>query len=214
MREPIKTGILCVPEYDDVAVIAVRRLLARSGLGAVVLLDQGVGSQRNLVEDVLRRWCDEEELDLVLTIGGTLPAPGPSGREIVPEATLAVAERLLPGLPETMRAIAQEESPLALLDRGVAAIRGRTLLLNLPEGAAPALLFLQSVVDVIAPVIAHLRDDPAAPRLVDEVELGDEGAQPAPAPLVQPGMPGHGRQELDANEFAAFLRHGAGTPET
>ena len=135
----IKTGILCVPTYDDDAVTAVRRLLAGNAPGCVVLLDHTVTMQRHLVEEVLRRWADEDELDLIVTVGGTLPAPGPSGREIVPDATLAVAERLLPGLPETMRALAQEQAPLALLDRSVAAIRGRTLILNLPAGAAAAI---------------------------------------------------------------------------
>ncbi len=92
----------------------------------------------------------------------------------MPEATLAVAERLLPGLPETMRALAYEQSPLALLDRGVAAIRGRTVLLNLPAGAGPAALFLDAVVEVIPAIVRHLQDDPSAPQLADV--LDDEGA--------------------------------------
>ena len=100
----IKTGILCIPTYDEAAVQAVRRVLALIDGPFVLLADQHVSMQRYVVEDLLRRWCDEDELDFVMTVGGTLPAPGPSGREVVPEATLAVAERLLPGLPETMRA--------------------------------------------------------------------------------------------------------------
>ena len=99
----------------------------------------------------LRRWCDEEELDLVLTVGGTMPAPGPSGRQIVPDAAAEVAERSLPGLGEAMRAYAQETTDLALIERSAAVIRGRTLILNLPDGAGPATLFLEAVTGVIAP---------------------------------------------------------------
>ena len=152
----IKTGILCVPAYDEAAVSAVRRLLAGAAPGCIVLLDHNVPMQRHLIEEVLRRWADEDELDLIVTLGGTLPAPGPSGREIVPDATLAVAERLLPGLPETMRALAQERAPLAILDRSVAAIRGRTLILNLPGSTKGAIETIDAVIDVLPHAVSLL----------------------------------------------------------
>ncbi|MEI2422153.1 hypothetical protein V6O07_17875, partial [Arthrospira platensis SPKY2] len=107
--------------------------LLREELPALVLLQEAAPApQRYVIEERLRIWADEEELDLILTVGGTFPAPGPSGLEIAPEATRSVLEREMPSLPETMRASALDEFPLALLDRGVAGIRGRTLLLNLP----------------------------------------------------------------------------------
>jgi molybdopterin adenylyltransferase len=196
----IKTGILCVPAYAEDAVTAVRRLLANSAPGCVVLLDHTVAMQRHLIEEVLRRWADEDELDLILTLGGTLPAPGPSGREIVPDATLAVAERLLPGLPETMRALAQEAAPLAVLDRSVAAIRGRTLILNLPAGAAAATLFLESVVEVIPTVAAWLQEDSPDLRIVAD----EETSAPAPESAAA-DAPITGKRALDTAEFAAFL---------
>ncbi len=188
---PIKTGLLCIPAYDEAAVEAVRGLLAQAVRGLVVLQEGTAPTQRNVLEDLLCRWCDEEELDLVITIGGTLPAPGPSGREITPLATLAVAERTLPGLPEAMRAYAQDELPLAIIDGGVAAIRGRTLLLNLPAGAVPAALFLEGVVEVIGAVVAHLQEDPAAPPLTSRT------AAPEPPPASR---------GLNAEDFAAFLK--------
>lgn len=189
----VKTGLLCVPSYDESAFAAARRLLLEVVPGVVVLQEQAAPMQRNMVENILCRWCDEEELDLVITIGGTLPAPGPSGREIVPLATLAVAERQLPGLAENMRAVAQETLPLAIIDGGVAAIRGRTLILNLPAGAAAA-VFLEGVVHVIGAVVAHLQEDPAAPPLAEE-----GGSDEAPeAPPVGKG--------LNAADFADFLR--------
>ena len=135
---PIKTGLLCIPQYDEPAVDAVRRLLVAGVPGLLILQEHRAAMQRNLIEDILCRWCDEEELDLIVTIGGTLPAPGPGAHEIVPDATLAVAERQLPGLGEAMRAYAQDDLPLAIIDRSIAAIRGRTLLINLPAGPKPA----------------------------------------------------------------------------
>jgi molybdopterin adenylyltransferase len=196
---PIKTGLLCIPQYDESAVEVVRRLLATGVPGLLILQEQRAAMQRNVIEDILCRWCDEEELDLIITIGGTLPAPGPGAREIVPDATLAVAERQLPGLGEAMRAYAQDDLPLAIMDRSVAAIRGRTLLVNLPAGPKPAKLFLEAVVDVIGATVAHLREDPAAPPLADEEEVEDTEEDEAESPQ---------KRGLNADDFAAFLKRG------
>jgi molybdopterin adenylyltransferase len=198
---PVKTGLLCVPTYDEAAVDAVRRLLAAHVPGFFLVQEQRASMQRNLIEDILCRWCDEEELDLVVTIGGTLPAPGPGAREIVPDATLSVAERHLPGLPETMRAAAQDELPLAIIDRSVAAVRGRTLLLNLPAGAAPAELFLGAIADVLGAVVAHLQEDPAAPQLADGLVPDDSGGE---SDAQGPAAPA--KRGLNADDFAAFLK--------
>jgi molybdopterin biosynthesis enzyme MoaB len=197
---PVRTGLLCIPTYDEAAVDAVRRILSQHVPGFLLLAEQRASMQRNLLEDLLRRLCDEDELDLVVTIGGTLPAPGPGGREIVPEATLAVAERQLPGLAEAMRAHAEDELPLAMIDRSVAAIRGRTLLLNLPAGAVPARYFLEGVAEAISAIVAHLQEDPHAPGVTgpsgDIPETTHDAADPPPP----------GRSGLNADEFAAFLR--------
>jgi molybdopterin adenylyltransferase len=199
----VRVGILTIPEPDEQATQVVQQKLQQHIPDTFLLLDRHAASHQHLIEEILRRWCDEEELDLVITIGGTLPAPGPSQHEIVPEATLAILERLLPGLPEAMRAHAQAQSDLALLDRGVAGIRGRSLVLNLPAGSAPALLFLTTVVDLIPTVIAHLQEQASAPRLTDVLEIEqveEKRDQPTAAlPLAQP-------TGLKSNEFAAFLQ--------
>lgn len=204
----VRTGILCIPTYDEAAAAGVRRLLTGAIPGVLIVLEHRTPGQRHLIAEVLRRWSDEEELDLILTIGATLPAPGPSGRELAPEATLDVAERLLPGLSEAMRAQGRAASPLALLERGVAAIRGRTAIINLPAGAGPAAFFLEAVVDVLPAVLAHLRDDPAAPDLADALAAAGEGGEPAAVP--PPAVPSAGgpseKKGLDPAEFADFLR--------
>ncbi len=196
----MRTGLLHVPTLDAATSQAVRALLHEAGVGAVVLLESAVGSQRNWVAETLRTWCDEEELELLLTIGGTLPAPGPAAAECVPEATLDVLERSLPALSETMRAEAAIDRLPALLDRGVAGIRSRTVIVNLPEGggAAP---FLAAIVDLLPAVVAHLQGDPAAPRFAPAGSPSSEPPDPAQIepPAAQP------RAALNPDEFAAFL---------
>jgi len=191
---------------DDEAVTTIFRAIQQAHTPTILLMTAGALSQRNWIEEILGNWCDVEELDLVLTIGGTLPAAGPSAAEVVPEATRTVAERLMPGLAEAMRYHAQAESTLAWLDRGVVGIRGRSLIVNLPAGAAPALLFLDAIVDLLPIAIAHLQGDPTAPQLLDEVVLGkaeredDTSAPTAASPSASSG------KGLQAEEFAAFLK--------
>jgi molybdopterin adenylyltransferase len=198
----IRTGVLNNPLVDEAASQAVHRLLDQQQVGYVVVLTGSAAGPRNLIEETLRRWCDEEELDLVITVGGTLPAPGPSQLENIPEATLAVAERLVPGLPEAMRAHAGQTSRIALLDRSVCAIRGRTLILNLPEGAGLSALFLEGVVDQLPGIVAHLQSSANAPRPIDQAwpELDQSGHDQPAASRHPTAFSG-----LDSEEFAEFL---------
>lgn len=199
----VRTGILSVPQLDEDAVKVVLQLL-RANLSTLLLLQNtSVGSQRHWVEELLRQWCDEEELDLVITIGGTAPAPGPAPTEIVPDATQAVIERNMPGLAEAMRSYAAQEAALAWLDRGTVGIRGRSLLINLPAGAAPALLFLEAIVDLIEPTLMHLHEPANAPKLADLLEVQSTSDSFIEDDQLHPHKHAAG---LDANEFAAFLQ--------
>src|SRR5438105_13847567 len=85
--------------------------------------DDAAGISATLIELVDALHCD-----LVLTTGGTGPAP----RDVTPEATLAVADKVLPGFGEQMRAVSLKYVPTAILSRQVRVIRGRTLIVNLP----------------------------------------------------------------------------------
>jgi molybdopterin biosynthesis enzyme MoaB len=205
-RVTTRVGLLYVPQVDLATGDALRAALRNGGLAAVVLHEGYAADTRHWVEETLRRWADEEELDLILTVGGTLPAPGPSGREIVPEATLAVLERPMPGLVELMRWTVGDEVPRATLHRGVAGIRGRTLIVNLPAGAAaPALL--DAVVEDVDAILAHLREDVDAPGVADGMAADSQavGAESPPAPPSTPGGKG-----LTAADFAAFLQRRKG----
>ncbi len=95
----------------------------------------------------LTRWADSLALDLVITTGGTGIGP----RDVTPEATSAVIERELPGVTETLRAHGQERNRNSMLSRGIAGVRGRTLIVNLP-GSERA---VNESLDVILPWILH-----------------------------------------------------------
>ena len=99
------------------------------------------------IKQVLIEYADEMKLDIILTTGGT----GFSPRDFTPEATRDVVERLIPGIPEALRAYGQERTPYSMLSRGAAGIRGRTLIINLPgskKGVADSL-------DALFPAVLH-----------------------------------------------------------
>jgi molybdopterin adenylyltransferase len=215
----VRLGLLFVGEYEDGTFYGVQRVLRLAELRAVVMQQSQVDSHRHLLEEVLCRWSDEAELDLILTVGGVMPAPGPSAAERMADATVAVCERLLPGLPETMRWTLQEDVPLAALYRGVAGIRGRTLIINLPGGPSASCSFLESVATLIQPVLRFLEDGEPKPSLEQEVmawqhsgadyEAGSEERGTFEDSAAQAGnlageiTKGKGLQK---DEFAAFLQ--------
>jgi len=87
-----------------------------------------IPDERALIEFTLIELADVEGCHLILTTGGT----GPSPRDVTPEATLAVAHKVLPGFGEQMRAVSLKYVPTAILSRQVGVVRGSTLILNLP----------------------------------------------------------------------------------
>jgi len=87
-----------------------------------------IADEQPVIEATLKELVDEKGCHLVLTTGGTGPAP----RDVTPEATLAVAEKVMPGFGEQMRAVSLKYVPTAILSRQVAVIRGKALIINLP----------------------------------------------------------------------------------
>ena len=102
---------------------------------------------RKQIAGELTRWADTLALDLVITTGGTGIGP----RDVTPEATADVIARALPGVTETLRAHGQERNRYSMLSRGIAGIRGRTVIVNLP-GSEPA---VNESLDVLLPWILH-----------------------------------------------------------
>lgn len=103
----------------------------------------------------LCRLADSGNLDLILTTGGTGLAP----RDVTPEATLAVVERLVPGIPEAMRAESRKITERAMLSRAQAGVRGRTLIVNLPGSPKGAVECLQVFLPVLAHAVETLRGE-------------------------------------------------------
>ncbi len=106
-----------------------------------------VPDDRPIIERTLTSWADDDHLDLVVTTGGT----GLTDRDVVPEATLAVVDRLAPGFAEAMRASGLTKTPMAMLSRGIAGVRGRTLIINLPGSPKG----VSEGIEVLLPVLSH-----------------------------------------------------------
>lgn len=108
------------------------------------------------IRQILIEWADNDEVDIILTTGGT----GFSPRDVTPEATRAVIDREAPGLAEAMRAASLKITPHAMLSRVVAGIRKQTLIINLPGSPKGAVENLQVVVPVLPHAVQLLREDP------------------------------------------------------
>ncbi len=114
--------------YEDEGVPALEKWLSRAMLNPVAFRPRVIPDEREVIENTLKELADVESCDLLLTTGGTGPAP----RDITPDATLAIADKVMPGFGEQMRQISLQFVPTAILSRQVAVIRGSTLIINLP----------------------------------------------------------------------------------
>lgn len=116
-------------------------------LGAEIVARDVLPDNRERIAAQLRSYADTLSADLVLTTGGSGVAP----RDVTPEATLQVVDRLVPGLVEAARIQTLAKTPLAMVSRGVAGIRRRTLIINLP-GSPKA---VGEWLDVVGPALGH-----------------------------------------------------------
>lgn len=164
----IRAGVLTVSdrgyrgEYRDLSGPAIRELVMEN-LGALVELEAIVPDERPIIAETLKAWADEEELDLVLTTGGTGFAP----RDVTPEATRDVTVREAPGLAEAMRAASLQITPHAMLSRAVAGIRGRTLIINLPGSPKAVRENLETILPALPHALELLRGEKGADRHPD-----------------------------------------------
>ncbi|MFA6961932.1 MAG: molybdopterin adenylyltransferase [Opitutaceae bacterium] len=117
-----------------------------------------IPDDRATIADTLRTLCDDDPCDLIVTTGGTGPAP----RDVTPEATRDVLERELPGFGEAMRAVSFSKVPTAILSRATAGTRGRTLIVNLPGNPRAIGECLPPLLPAIRECLKHLHD-PLAP---------------------------------------------------
>lgn len=109
-----------------------------------------IPDERPIIEATLKSLCDEEGCCLVLTTGGT----GPATRDVTPEATAAVCDRILDGFGEQMRAVSLKYVPTAILSRQLAGIRGRSLIINLPGKPKS----IRECLDAVFPAVPYCVD--------------------------------------------------------
>lgn len=134
MSEELKVAIITVSdrasrgEYEDRGGPAIEAWLNKVLKTPWQPIKRVIQDDQFLIEETLITLCDEDKVDLVVTTGGTGPAP----RDVTPEATICVSEKLMPGFGELMRAESLKVVPTAILSRQTAGIRGRTLIINLP----------------------------------------------------------------------------------
>ena len=142
-------------ERPDGSGPVVRELLEKAGYRVVRM--EIVPDERREIEEVLTALADREDMALVVTTGGTGFAP----RDVTPEATAAVCQRLTPGIPEAMRQASLAITPRAMLSRAAAGLRGRTLIVNLPGSPKAARENLEAVLPALDHGLVMLRGEPA-----------------------------------------------------
>ena len=133
-HDPVHIGLVSISDrassgvYEDKGIPALQAWLGRALLNPIRWSTRLIPDEQPGIETALRDLVDDAGCDLVLTTGGTGPAP----RDVTPEATVAVADRVMPGFGEQMRQISLSFVPTAILSRQVAVIRGKALIINLP----------------------------------------------------------------------------------
>jgi molybdopterin adenylyltransferase len=152
--DPVRIGLVSVSDrassgiYEDKGIPALKDWLGRALRNPIEWQPRLVPDEQAQISAALRELVDETHCDLVLTTGGTGPAP----RDVTPEATLEVADKVMPGFGEQMRQVSLAFTPTAILSRQVAVIRGKVLIINLPGQPKSIAESLQGLPQATPPV--------------------------------------------------------------
>ncbi len=152
----IKIGVLTVSdrasrgEYEDLSGIAIINTLQEYLSTPFSYIYKVIEDEQELIEESLVAMCDKDKCCLVLTTGGT----GPAKRDVTPEATEAVCQKMLPGFGELMRSASLKYVPTAILSRQTAGIRNNTLIINLPGKPKS----IRECLDAVFPAVPYCID--------------------------------------------------------
>jgi molybdopterin adenylyltransferase len=147
----ISIGILTISDKGsqgqrlDKSGETIRDIVSR--VGSSVVKYEIIPDEIGIISGRLKEWADDGGMDVILTTGGT----GLSTRDVTPEATLSILDKEVPGIAEAMRVKSIEKTPMAMLSRAVAGLRGQCLIINLP-GSPKA---VQECLEVILPALPH-----------------------------------------------------------
>jgi molybdopterin adenylyltransferase len=156
-NEQVRIGLVSISDrasqgiYEDEGVPTLEKWLSQAVVNPVTFASRVIPDERPKIEETLKELADIEGCNLILTTGGTGPAP----RDITPEATLAVADKVMPGFGEQMRQIGLQFVPTAILSRQVAVIRGSSLIINLPGQPKSIRETLEGLKDHSGKSVAH-----------------------------------------------------------
>ncbi len=142
-------------ERADASAPALADWLAQRGYG--VAQTEIIPDETAIIVSTLSQWADSGRFDLILTTGGTGVAP----RDVTPDATLQVLDRVIPGIGEVMRSRSLLKTPNAMLSRAVAGIRSSCLIINLPGSPKGAVECLEAVWEAVPHGVAKIQGDPS-----------------------------------------------------
>ncbi len=152
----IKIGVVTASDrasagiYEDISGIAIQDTMKEYLVNDFEIVYRCVADEQEIIEKTLKELCDKDKCCLVVTTGGTGPAP----RDVTPEATQNVCQKMMPGFGELMRQVSLQYVPTAILSRQTAGIRGKSLIINLPGKPKS----IRECLDAVFPAVPYCID--------------------------------------------------------
>jgi molybdopterin adenylyltransferase len=152
----IKIGIVTVSDrasagiYEDISGVAIKDTMNEYLTSKWSEEYRVIADEQELIENTLKELADDKECSLIVTTGGT----GPALRDVTPEATEAVCDKMMPGFGELMRSVSLQYVPTAILSRQTAGIRGKSLIINLPGKPKS----IRECLDAVFPAVPYCID--------------------------------------------------------
>ncbi|MEJ2469188.1 MAG: molybdopterin adenylyltransferase [Campylobacterales bacterium] len=162
----IKIGVITASDrasagiYEDISGMAIQETMAEYLTSEFEIVYRCIPDEQETIEAAMRELCDEAGCCLVVTTGGTGPAP----RDVTPEATENVCDKMMPGFGELMRQVSLQYVPTAILSRQTAGIRGKALIINLPGKPKS----IRECLDAVFPAVPYCIDLIGGPYMVTD----------------------------------------------